>query len=284
MSSTLPHVAVIVPVYDGAATIGDCVDSLLRLDYPAARHEIIVVDNASTDATPRILADYGGQIRVRGAERRGPAAARNAGMRATTANVVAFTDADCTVDPGWLRALIAPLIDPSIGVAGGRIRIRQPRNHIEAFGAHVHDHAGAIDQSSPPYAFTMSWASRREVLESVGGFNESLLHGSGIDAAWRLLTAGYRLLYVPEAIVQRPAAHTMWGLLRAGYLHGSSMTRVRALHAALVARAGQRRSAPAPAPLPADEALPAHWSNAVWRTLFQLGDGAGRAAASWRDR
>lgn len=279
MTSTLPRVAVVVAVYNGASCVGDCLDSLLRLDYPAARHELIVVDNASTDATPRILADYGGQIRVVSEERRGPAAARNRGVGASDADIVAFTDADCTVEPGWLRALVAPLIDPGIGVSGGRILSRRPCNHIEAFGEHIHDHARAMYASWPPYAITMNWASRREVLQSVGGFNEDLLRGSDVDCAWRLLTAGYRLVYVPEAIIHHRNERTPWGLLHEGYVHAVHAPAVKRLHGDLLARSRERR----PPPLP-DEPLPAHWSNAVWRAVFLLGKRLGRAHATWRDR
>jgi cellulose synthase/poly-beta-1,6-N-acetylglucosamine synthase-like glycosyltransferase len=281
VTSTLPRVAVIVPVYNGVATIGDCLDSLLRLDYPAARHEVIVVDNASTDATPRILADYGGQIRVCLEERRGAAAARNRGLRATGADVVAFTTAECTVEPGWLRALVAPLIDPGIGATGGRVRGRAAASRIEAFGEHLHDQAHAIERAVPPYILAMSWASRREVLESVGAFDEALPHASDVDCAWRLLTAGYRLVYVPQAIAHRRNPATARSLLRAGYARGRDMVRVRARHRELITRAARQHRGPAP---PAGTDLPSHWSNLLWRGLVDLGERLGRAHAAWRER
>ena len=59
MTAALPSAAVIVAVYNGARTLPACLASLRRLDYPADRLELIVVDNASTDATPRLLAEAG---------------------------------------------------------------------------------------------------------------------------------------------------------------------------------------------------------------------------------
>jgi glycosyltransferase involved in cell wall biosynthesis len=237
VSAPLPRAAVIVAVYNGAATLRDCLESLLRLDYPAARWELIVVDNASTDATPAILADYAGRVQVYHEARRGPAAARNRGVRATRAEVVAFTDADCTVDPAWLRHLVAPLADPTVGVAGGRILSRRPCNRIEAFGEHIHDHARAMYEFRPPYAITMNWASRREVLEAVGRFNEDLLRASDVDCAYRLVTAGWRLAYADAAVIYHRNERTPWGLVHEGYVHAVHAPRVRAIHRDLLARA-----------------------------------------------
>ena len=54
----IPVVSVIAPVYNGCATIGDCIESLLEQDYPADCYEVIVVDNNSTDGTPDVVAKY----------------------------------------------------------------------------------------------------------------------------------------------------------------------------------------------------------------------------------
>src|SRR5262245_61536984 len=104
-------VSVIVPVFNGEKTLAACVESLLALKYPANDLELIVVDNASTDRTAEILALYRDRIRVVSENERGPAAARNNGLRAATHEIVAMTDADCVVDCDWLRFLVEPLQD-----------------------------------------------------------------------------------------------------------------------------------------------------------------------------
>src|SRR5262245_13454924 len=97
---------VIVAVYNGASTIEACVASLLALHYPRPDHEIIVVDNGSTDGTAAVLASFGDRVRVLTEPTRGASAARNRGIRHARGRVIAFTDADCTVEPGWLAALV----------------------------------------------------------------------------------------------------------------------------------------------------------------------------------
>src|SRR5258707_322683 len=101
LPETLPRASVIVAVYNAQATLRDCIESLLQLDYPSGHLEVLCVDNASTDATVGILASYDEHLRVVRERRRGPAAARNTGVRHAGGEVIAFTDADCVVDRAW---------------------------------------------------------------------------------------------------------------------------------------------------------------------------------------
>src|SRR5262245_13302207 len=120
MREAFPRVSVIVPVRDGAETIGTCLDALCALDYPERVHEVIVVDNRSTDRTRQIVAGYP----VRLVEERAVQssyAARNRGVVAATGDVLAFTDADCVPDRAWLRALVWPLSAPNVGGVAGAI-------------------------------------------------------------------------------------------------------------------------------------------------------------------
>lgn len=277
----LPRASVIVAVRDGAATLDACLDSLLALDYPAGRLELLCVDNASRDATPRLLAARGARLRVLREPRRGPAAARNCGLRHASGEVVAFTDADCVVEPSWLRHLVRPLAEVAVGAAGGRILSRRPCNRIEAFGERIHDHARAIGYLNPPYVITMSWASRREVLERLGGFDAALLRGSDVECSFRLLGAGYRLVYAPQAVLYHRNERTPWGLVHEGYVHAVHAAAIRERHAALLAAA--RRQPPAVAARSNDGPLP-HWSEPLCWGLFRFGKRLGRAHAAWRAR
>lgn len=278
-TAELPTASVIVAVRDGAATLAACLDSLLRLDYPADRLELVCVDNGSRDATPRLLAAHGARLRVLHEARRGPAAARNCGLRHAGGEVVAFTDADCTVEPSWLRNLVQPLVDPEVGAVGGRILSRRPCNRIEAFGERIHDHARAIGVFNPPYVITMNWASRRAVLEAVGRFDEDLLRGSDVECSFRLLAAGYRLAYAPTAIIRHRNERTPWGLIHEGYTHAVHAPAVRSRHVELLAAVRKRPAAPPP-----HDDSPPHWSEPLCWALFNFGKRLGQAHASWRAR
>lgn len=131
--SELPRVSVVVPVRNGAPTIRTCVESLLAQRHAADRFEVVVVDNGSTDGTAQRVADYP-VLRLR-CPVPGASAARNVGVRHSTAEIVAFTDADCIADPGWLRELAAAFEDTSVGAAGGPIEsfAHSGRSLIELF-------------------------------------------------------------------------------------------------------------------------------------------------------
>jgi glycosyltransferase involved in cell wall biosynthesis len=278
----LPRASVIVATYNADATLPDCLDSLLQLDYPADRLELLCVDNASTDTTPALLVRYRERICALREHVRGPAAARNCGLRSATGDVVAFTDADCVVDRGWLRHLVGPLSDERVGVAGGRILSRRPCNVIEAFGEQIHDHDRAMNCFSVPYAITMNWASRRDVLERIGGFDATLLRSSDVDCAYRLVDAGFRLVYTPTAIIYHRNERTPWGLMHEGYVHGLHAPRVAARHAAFIRRIRAERAAGDPPGLRDPEGRPTHhWSDPLWSSLFQFGKRMGRRHAEW---
>lgn len=93
--------SVIVPAYNSAATLARAVDSVIVQSYPA--HEIIVVDDGSTDATAEVARGYGEAVRLLQQANAGVAAARNAGARAATGDWLAFLDADDWYVPDRLR-------------------------------------------------------------------------------------------------------------------------------------------------------------------------------------
>jgi GT2 family glycosyltransferase len=234
---------VIVAVYNAEGTIEQCLQSLLALDYPPERRELLVVDNASRDATPRILEQYRGRLTILHEPIRGPAAARNAGIRRATGEVVAFTDADCLVDPRWLRHLVAPLADPTVAVAGGRILAHRPCTRVAEFGERIHDHRRAIEDVAPPYAITMNWASPRPVLHRLGLFDPRLLRCSDVDFAFRAVQAGYRMVYVPNALIYHRNRSTPAALAWEGYRHGYHGVAIDALHRHYMASYAKRDSA-----------------------------------------
>ena len=114
-------ISVIIPVYNVESYLGRCIDSVLRSDYED--FELILVNDGSTDASPRICAEYArrdSRVRVLSQENKGVSAARNRGLELAESRYVAFMDCDDRVDHQYLAAFFrTPLPDGDLLVSQG---------------------------------------------------------------------------------------------------------------------------------------------------------------------
>lgn len=277
-------VSVIVPAFNSSRSIRPCLDSVLSSDFPPERMEVICADNGSTDGTAEIVESYGSAVRLVREATPGPAAARNAGLRAATGPIAAFTDSDCIVDRGWLRSLTAPVADGTADAAGGRILARPQAGPVEMFGELVHDHAKAIEHYRPPYLITMNLAVRTALLREIGGFDERWIRLEDVDATFRLLDAGARIAYVHGAVIRHHNRDTVWKLAREGFLHGYYRPAFLDRHRGFLSR--YRESAPGPEPPLAHDPPPAagrlseRQIRLFWR-IFNTGKRAGELTGRW---
>jgi glycosyltransferase involved in cell wall biosynthesis len=173
--------------------------------------ELVVVDSASTSAATRELAESRGVRVVRCAEP-GASRARNAGIDATTASVIAFTDDDCLPDPGWVEAIAAAFDgDPTLGFLTGQVTA-----DTEGSAVSVITDAGAralgADDDVLDMGHGANLAARRAAIDAVGGWDVELGAGAPLracedkDLLWRILRAGWRGRYEPSAQV----VHRQW--------------------------------------------------------------------------
>lgn len=117
-----PRISITIPVYNEASQIADTLESLLGIDYPSDRRQVMVVSDASTDGTEEIVAgfaDHGVELlRLEG--RGGKTAAENAARTHLTGEIVINTDASIRIRPDAVKALVRHFEDPTVGVASGR--------------------------------------------------------------------------------------------------------------------------------------------------------------------
>jgi glycosyltransferase involved in cell wall biosynthesis len=202
-----PNVSVVVPARDAEATIGATLAALAAQDF-AGEWEVVVVDDGSSDATPALAEEAGRRV-VRTGGGAGPAGARNAGVAATTAPIVAFTDADCEPVPGWLTALVAGFAEADLVRGPIRPDPKAPRRPFDR----------TLDVPGPSPLFeTANLAVRRELLARVGGFEafapdparprpglrprvDQGHFGEDAVLGWKVVRAGGRAGFAPEAVV-----------------------------------------------------------------------------------
>ena len=209
----LPKISIIVPVYNGEETIRTCVEALLGLDYPRDRFEVIVVDNKSTDGTRRIVEAYPVTL-LQEAAVQSSYAARNLGVKRSSGDIIAFTDADCVPERGWLRAIVAAIEAPDVGGVAGAIEAFRADSPVERYQARRAIRADrAYNHKVLPFAQTANAAYKREVFERIGLFDPTLIYGGDLDFSWRMQAAGgQRLVYEALAFVWHRHRTTYKGL------------------------------------------------------------------------
>ena len=192
------EIAVVVATHGRAHLLPRLLQALTS-QRGARPYEVGVVDDASTDGTWEVLAGLSASAAVpvrtiRLPHNRGPAAARNAGWRATSAARIAFTDDDCVPSSSWLAALSAGLGDADL--VQGRT-LPAPNQPAGPFSRTLR-----IETEDGFYQ-TCNVGYRRETLEAAGGFDEDFRHPAGEDTelAWRAIGAGARTAFVPAALV-----------------------------------------------------------------------------------
>lgn len=245
MPESLPFASVVVPVCNEEARIGPCIESLLRLDYPRERYEVIVVENGSADGTARVLDRYADRIRVLGRGRANRSAARNAGLDAASGEVVAFVDGDCVAEPGWLRAIVEPLATGTRVVVAGEVLAPPGAGWVERFADRVHDQRAAVGYD-PPYASTASCSMPLAPLRETAAFDVDVVRNEDVDLSYRLYDEGWSFVHQPMAVVYHRGAESLWRLFRLGFRHGHHSIRALNRHAPLLQRLGHPRWSWAP--------------------------------------
>lgn len=193
-------ISVIVCTFNGSRTLAGCLDGLLKLDYP--NFEVIVVNDGSTDSTAKIAEDSG--FRVISTENHGLSSARNTGLRAATAEIVAYIDDDAYPDRDWLRYLASTFMNTDhVGVGGPNLSppddgpVAECIAHSPGNPVHI-----LLSDTEAEHIPGCNMAFRKSALEAIGGFDTDLrIAGDDVDVCWRFQQLGWTLGYNPGAMV-----------------------------------------------------------------------------------
>ncbi len=200
--SPIPEYSIIIPAYNAADTISACVRALKTQTIPSNRYEIIVVDDGSADDTTQRAEAAGARVIRQG--NAGAAAARNLGAAAARSKILLFTDSDCVPAPNWVAQMVAPFADPAVAGAKGVYETEQsgftPR-FVQQEYQDKYDGMARLPQID--FVDTYSAAYRRDIFLAMGGFDTTFPGASVEDQefSFRLAEAGYRLVFVPNAVV-----------------------------------------------------------------------------------
>jgi mycofactocin system glycosyltransferase len=224
-----PLVTIIVPVYNRAEEVGECLESLLALNYPPERREIIVVDDASTDTTTDVVRSCGNEIKLLIQEKNlGQSAARNAGISFATGDIVAFIDSDCIAHRNWLYDLTAYFEDPRIALVGGIVDSYFSESRLDRYEqARSPLNMGnqmflCTSSDSDFYVPSCNMLVRKSACLEAAGFDASLRVGEDVDLCWKLKKLGHRLVYVPQGHVSHKHRNRFWPAFKRRFDYGTS--------------------------------------------------------------
>ena len=203
-------VSTIIPAYNAERTVAQAIDSALSQDCEG--HEVVVINDGSTDSTSAILHKYGSQIQVITQSNGGLSVARNAGIRRSTGRYLAFLDSDDIWLPGKLKTMVSALERNPLASLAFSDYILIDDNGTECGGAAFGDGPWLeqlMSERPVPVVFfptpiqPSTWVIPRPVFERAGGFCEEFKGAGGFDDNWmqvRLRELG-QFVYVPERLV-----------------------------------------------------------------------------------
>lgn len=230
-------VTVVIPTRNRADDLAACVDTILESSYPLQTVEVVVVDDGD-DGTDDVVATRCDQTAASfvyktrplgkadhkegSVSLRNPASARNVGADLANGEFLLFCDSDVLVDPVWIQKHVEELqnTDATVGdytaaandemTACVRSQVRNERNRRDRY----------MDAEGGPLTIdARNFGVRKDVFETLGGFDESLSSNEDVDLGLRLAES-HSMQYLPEATVSHRYPDTLRALCRRAHWHG----------------------------------------------------------------
>jgi len=214
--SSSPSISVIVPAYNAAETLGECLAALLEQSTPRGEYEVIVVDDGSTDSTPEIVKRY--EVRLLSQPNQGPGAARNLGVSQARGEIILFTDADCVPARDWIEEMVRPLAEPDVVAVKGAYRTRQKALLARFIQAEFAERYALLERERyVDFVDSHSAAYRKAEFLAAGSFDPDFLLSEDVDLSYKLSRQGHKMVFNPQAIVYHRHPETLGAYLRAKF-------------------------------------------------------------------
>lgn len=244
-------ISVVIPTYNSKDRLKNTVKSLCKQTYPKEQYEVIIVDDGSTDGTGEWVGLQQNKssciLRYFFQKNKGPASARNIGVRYSRGSVVAFIDSDCIASPTWIAEIAKGYDNERIAGVGGRIKASPTASRVSRYCAYVNmNDSPFIDTNGIVYLITSNASFKKVNLDKVGGFDEryNFPGGEDVDLCRRIRRQGYIFKYNRDAVVYNPHKERLSGFIMTyfnygkgeAFLHAYSSTNQHAIYKSGVIR------------------------------------------------
>lgn len=215
MKIDLPTFSIIVPAHNRPETLAKCLNALTSLSYPSDCFEVIVVDDGSVLPLEPVVASFGASsnITLLRQPKAGPAAARNFGATKSKGAFLAFTDDDCAPSPDWLNVLAKQFAKTPDDMLGGQTVNALKENRCSMASQYLISYLYEYyqkDASRDRFFTSNNLALPAELFRVIKGFDTGFHMAAAEDrelgSRWR--SHGFKMTYVPDAIVQHSHALT----------------------------------------------------------------------------
>jgi len=232
----LPFCSIVVPTHARPAQLRECLAALAELDYPREQLEVIVVDDGGGIPLEPVLEPFRDRIELTllSQHQAGPGAARNTGVERAGGELLAFTDDDCRPERDWLRRLAKRYIaEPERGFGGRTINVLMENpfssaNQLLIDAGYAHNNR---DPNDARFFTTNNLVLPKKIFEEVGRFDASFITSEDREFCDRWIASGFRLTYVPEAVVFHAHRLDLASFWRQQFAYGQGEFRFHSAHA-----------------------------------------------------
>ncbi|MGY2744816.1 glycosyltransferase [Arthrobacter sp. UYCu723] len=239
-----PSVSIVVPAFNAAAVIENCVRSVQLTRY--TRYEVILVDDGSTDNTAELMAGLAAgdpRIKVLGQPGAGKGAALNLGVRYATGDVLVFVDADRIFAPYTVDRMLQGFEDQRTGAVCGddrpvQLHRTRPLAFISHLGTAMARRALAVAGCAPFVSGNID-AFPRRVLAEIGPFCQHSV-GAELELIWRVRKAGYRVAFAPRAHIYAGTPSTVLARWRQRVRRAHGLLQAMTTHRGTSGKEGHR--------------------------------------------
>jgi len=222
--STRPRVSVIIPARNAPDQLRQTLPSLLASDLPRDLWELIIVDDASTDDTATVAAQYADLVVRLPNKPSGPGYARNRGAEVSRGEILVFVDADVRVYPTSLRQFVEELdADPGVAAVFGSYDDKPPApGFVSQYRNLLHHHVHQRNAGEAETFWAGLGAIRRSAFREVGMFDEWHYHRpqiEDIELGRRMRGLGYRILLNPGILATHLKRWSLWNVIVTDFRH-----------------------------------------------------------------